>query len=365
MGGYVAMDRVNGLLAVSRSFGDIKYGCVNPEPSIQEYKLTGQEHFLLLACDGLTDVLQPLDILNVVQMAAAGGISDAKSVSKLLIDEALKRGSTDNISVIFVPLEFHQDNSTVPTGDVLLQGLPEISEFPKNEVEEITFDALMQENYVQSCVPRSVTSYAISPIVQEYNMQEFYVPQEPLATDIDDYDPAFAADTGTPPAEELEEGPNPVLIESVIQASSSKPAATPQPPTVKKSNSGMTQSKSITGLKAAASRRISHSADATRSKRPSMWTTPEEQTMTELQALANLSRQLAAFRDQPHGEVSDVSGQSTETDRLDSDRNAKEPSMDSFSSDLKQKLMIKYPDTASSLNQNNAGTISRKPSSGQ
>ena len=90
--------RVNGILAVSRSFGDLKYGCVNPEPEIIDYGLTGNEDFLLLACDGLTDVMTPIDILEIVKSSS----KDEQMIARKLVDAALQRGSTDNISVVYV-----------------------------------------------------------------------------------------------------------------------------------------------------------------------------------------------------------------------------------------------------------------------
>ncbi|CAH1405568.1 unnamed protein product [Nezara viridula] len=50
--------RVNGQLAVSRSIGDVDYKpYVTGEPDVSSYDLTGDEDFLLLACDGLWDVV--------------------------------------------------------------------------------------------------------------------------------------------------------------------------------------------------------------------------------------------------------------------------------------------------------------------
>lgn len=100
-------DRVNGILAVSRSFGDTQYGCVNPEPNIMEYTLRGDERFLLLACDGLTDVMSPTQILEVINSVIGDPTNEKKinAVSQALINKALERETADNVSVVFVPLD--------------------------------------------------------------------------------------------------------------------------------------------------------------------------------------------------------------------------------------------------------------------
>lgn len=109
-------DRVNGTLAVSRSFGDVKYGCVNPEPEIINYGLTGNEDFLLLACDGLTDVMTPIDILEIVKTASKDERGE-EQISQRLVNAALDRGSTDNISVVYVSLKkiTEADLKTLPS----------------------------------------------------------------------------------------------------------------------------------------------------------------------------------------------------------------------------------------------------------
>lgn len=74
--------------------------------------LTGDEDFLILACDGLWDVVkagQAVDL--VVQHLAEGG--DRSSVAKLLVDSAKSRGSNDNISVVVVFLDSHKKDFPV------------------------------------------------------------------------------------------------------------------------------------------------------------------------------------------------------------------------------------------------------------
>lgn len=69
--------------------------------------LTGDEDFLILACDGLWDVVKPEEAVQcVVQYLANGG--ERSSVAKLLVDSAKNGGSNDNISVVVVFLDAHK-----------------------------------------------------------------------------------------------------------------------------------------------------------------------------------------------------------------------------------------------------------------
>lgn len=105
LGGYVSdedgVTRVNGAVAVSRSFGNFKHSSIIPEADVNEFDLEGNEEFLILACDGLWDVM---DVQNIRKFAQAykRKHSGYVGISEALVNNALKLGSTDNVSVIFV-----------------------------------------------------------------------------------------------------------------------------------------------------------------------------------------------------------------------------------------------------------------------
>ena len=75
-GGTVMMQRVNGSLAVSRALGDFDYKrstdlpqseqLVSPEPDVHIMKRSEQDQFLLLACDGVYDVMTNDEIISYV-----------------------------------------------------------------------------------------------------------------------------------------------------------------------------------------------------------------------------------------------------------------------------------------------------------
>ncbi|MDQ5940549.1 MAG: protein phosphatase [Candidatus Dependentiae bacterium] len=59
--------------------------------------------FAVIACDGLSDVMNDEEIATFVSAKAAEGLS-SKEISRLLVIEAVKKGSQDNISVIVVKI---------------------------------------------------------------------------------------------------------------------------------------------------------------------------------------------------------------------------------------------------------------------
>jgi serine/threonine protein phosphatase PrpC len=141
-GGFVfsrgGVDRVDGFLAVSRAFGDL---CLAPkvtaEPFVSSTKLQRGDDFLILACDGVWDVLsdeQAVERVAAVLLAGrtagagathsgaatsttgvaaqradgggGGGSSSSSSkvqlASEVLLRGALQAGSRDNVSVMVV-----------------------------------------------------------------------------------------------------------------------------------------------------------------------------------------------------------------------------------------------------------------------
>lgn len=95
--------RVNGQLAVSRAIGDLEYKpYVIAVPDIQEIPLNGSEDFLILACDGLWDVISEKEAAQCVYEELAHNPDDIEAVSERLVQLAKQQGSCDNISVIVV-----------------------------------------------------------------------------------------------------------------------------------------------------------------------------------------------------------------------------------------------------------------------
>ena len=80
-GGSVVLQRVNGSLAVSRALGDFEYKCnnelsqldqlVSPEPDVISIKRNSKDEFIVLACDGIWDVMNNTDVANFIRSRLA------------------------------------------------------------------------------------------------------------------------------------------------------------------------------------------------------------------------------------------------------------------------------------------------------
>ena len=147
-GGQVKFNRVNGDLAVSRALGDFVYKrcatadakeqAVTAFPEVITETRSSADEFIVLACDGIWDVMSSQEVVDKVRQmllegrpelpplddaaddepsasAASGGVSerpppppprqwDLGAVCECLIDHCLRLGSRDNMSVIVVLL---------------------------------------------------------------------------------------------------------------------------------------------------------------------------------------------------------------------------------------------------------------------
>merc|ERR1711934_4584 len=100
VGGFVAGGRVNGILAVARSLGDrAMKQYVSGEPYTADYVLNDDDTHLILACDGVWDVIQDQEAVDLIKE-----YNTCEEASKALLIAALNKGSTDNISVMVIAL---------------------------------------------------------------------------------------------------------------------------------------------------------------------------------------------------------------------------------------------------------------------
>ena len=102
-GRVIALDvpRVQGTLAMSRALGDAPLKpFVTPEPRIAEGSLGRSDDLVVIACDGVWDVLTSEEA-----MAKARCAPTPKEAARLLRETVLARGSTDNITVIVLDLK--------------------------------------------------------------------------------------------------------------------------------------------------------------------------------------------------------------------------------------------------------------------
>lgn len=94
-------------LSVSKAFGDIDAEpYLTCEPDIFRYKLDKEDKFIVLACDGLWDVMSNQEVVNFVLNECYGDLESCERVNKTnniakkLGEHALKKGSTDNLTII-------------------------------------------------------------------------------------------------------------------------------------------------------------------------------------------------------------------------------------------------------------------------
>jgi len=143
-GGTVIRNRVMGIMAVARSLGDHglkEFVIAKPYLSSTVVKIADYDHgddmmggndsngkdnvqpvtssnnnnknnsstshpytngeFLIVACDGLWDVMEDDEAVDAVRAhVAKNGMASRTDVASVLVDEALERGSTDNITVV-------------------------------------------------------------------------------------------------------------------------------------------------------------------------------------------------------------------------------------------------------------------------
>lgn len=115
-GGYVLGNRVNGNLALSRAFGDFHYKgneqlppeqqIVSPCPDVKTIELNDDLDFLLLACDGIWDVLTSEEVVDFVishleHSIEPGMICEQLTTRCLATDYELVIGC-DNMTVLLV-----------------------------------------------------------------------------------------------------------------------------------------------------------------------------------------------------------------------------------------------------------------------
>ncbi|KAL7746404.1 mgpp2cl-1, protein phosphatase 2C-like protein 1 [Sorochytrium milnesiophthora] len=101
LGGFVMNNRVNGVLAVTRALGDAAMkDLVIGNPFTTEIELIEDDDFIILACDGVWDVMTDQDAVTLIL-----GIPDPAVAAERIVNKALENFSTDNISVIVVKLD--------------------------------------------------------------------------------------------------------------------------------------------------------------------------------------------------------------------------------------------------------------------
>ncbi|EYU41187.1 hypothetical protein ABFS82_03G004900 [Erythranthe guttata] len=108
LGGSIFDGYLNGQLSVSRAIGDWHMkgakGSASPltsEPELQETILTEDDEFLIIACDGLWEVMSSQCAVSIARKELMRH-NDPEKCSEELVREALKRNTCDNLTVVVV-----------------------------------------------------------------------------------------------------------------------------------------------------------------------------------------------------------------------------------------------------------------------
>lgn len=171
--------RVGGVLAMSRAFGNrMLKQYVVAEPEIQEQEVNEELELLVLASDGLWDVVSNEDAVSL-----ARGEEEPETAARKLTETAFNRGSADNITCIVV--KFLHDKTgepqleqqkepeqqhDQPEGQRLQQEQKNLSELPQDQsnVAELQHDEMKDTDILQTQSKEAKTG---EELVEETDIQ--------------------------------------------------------------------------------------------------------------------------------------------------------------------------------------------------
>ncbi|CAL1713092.1 unnamed protein product [Somion occarium] len=119
-GGYVEFGRVNGNLALARALGDFEYKknqSLGPEaqiitsnPEIIEHRITKEDEFFVIACDGIWDCLTSQQVVDAVRLLISQG-KKLPEICEIICDHCLAPDTNsgsgfgcDNMTILVVAL---------------------------------------------------------------------------------------------------------------------------------------------------------------------------------------------------------------------------------------------------------------------
>ncbi|KAH6724342.1 phosphatase 2C-like domain-containing protein [Leptodontidium sp. MPI-SDFR-AT-0119] len=139
-GGLILNNRVNGVLAVTRALGDsYMKDLVTGHPYTTETVIQPDlDEFIILACDGLWDVCSDQEAVDLVRNQ-----QDPVAAAKQLVDHALARFSTDNLSCMIVRFNKSALLATTkePSSAIGVEGDPNSVSGKMSETEKIVSEA--------------------------------------------------------------------------------------------------------------------------------------------------------------------------------------------------------------------------------
>ncbi|KAK3375247.1 phosphatase 2C-like domain-containing protein [Podospora didyma] len=135
-GGLILNNRVNGVLAVTRALGDTYMkDLVTGHPYTTETVIQPElDEFIIIACDGLWDVCTDQEAVDLIRT-----VQEPVSAAKILVDHALARFSTDNLSCMIVRFDKNAllDNQNNKDNAIGVEGDAATASGKVSEVEKI------------------------------------------------------------------------------------------------------------------------------------------------------------------------------------------------------------------------------------
>lgn len=111
LGGFIDDGYLNGQLGITRAIGDWhlegmkgtsgREGPLSAEPELKMMTLTKEDEFLIIASDGIWDVFSSQNAVDFARRRLQEH-NDEKLCCKEIVQEAMKRESTDNLTVVMV-----------------------------------------------------------------------------------------------------------------------------------------------------------------------------------------------------------------------------------------------------------------------
>ncbi|KAL5698452.1 protein-serine/threonine phosphatase [Ranunculus cassubicifolius] len=111
LGGYIDDGYLNGQLGVTRAIGDWHIeglkepsqsgGPLSAEPELKLITLTKEDEFLIIGSDGIFDVFRSQNAIDFARRRLQEH-NDVKLCCKEMVEEAIKRGAIDNLTVVMI-----------------------------------------------------------------------------------------------------------------------------------------------------------------------------------------------------------------------------------------------------------------------
>ena len=188
----LGVPRVNGILAVSRAFGNRHLrDVIRPDPELSERELTANDKYIIIASDGVWDVLKNSDVYRISWKYGGKAPLSCQSIANEVVHTALMMGSQDNVTCVVIDIAdyftsltnhrkmnlIHQriNNSISPINTNRFESIPSPQQTPSSYVDRPIKRAFSSSNEsspsistIPQLIPRtSPTPYPLRPTTSE------------------------------------------------------------------------------------------------------------------------------------------------------------------------------------------------------